>query len=182
MPGAPRTDPYERNSRIRLLPRMHDVEAYLPPRRTPSNPRDSRLVSPARLSVRCEGVCSMFSLVGGLPSRSSASAVVPPLFGPFVGTTPPSDSPEPCMSAVWLTPSPPGPLPNAQRAVLGSPGSRAWSIHACAGSRTAQRPWTTRDNVARVWPSGSNTPSARWRTDFAAQYPAYRCPCQRFDG
>ena len=43
-----------------------------------------------------------FSLVGRLPSQSSADAGRPPLFGSFAGTMHPSDSLAACMSAVRL--------------------------------------------------------------------------------
>jgi hypothetical protein len=56
--------------------------------RTPSR----SLISLIRLCVRGAVACPMFSLVGCLPSMSSAGGC-PPLFGHFDGTTQPSDSP-----------------------------------------------------------------------------------------
>src|SRR5258705_89900 len=46
-------------------------------------------------------VCSMFSLVGRLPSMPSANGF-PLLFGHFVGTVRPSDSPATCMLDFWF--------------------------------------------------------------------------------
>jgi hypothetical protein len=47
---------------------------------------------PEWTGIRSKVVSSVFSLVGRLPPRSSAGAMLPPLFGPFAGTTQPSDS------------------------------------------------------------------------------------------
>ena len=67
--------------------------------RTPSRPRDSLV----RLCVRGGVGCSVFSLVGRLPSRLSADGC-PSLFEPFVGTMRPSDSPSTCMLDFGLMP------------------------------------------------------------------------------
>ena len=40
------------------------------------------------------------------------------------------------------------PLPLSAREFLGSPGSRAWSVHACSGSQTPRCPEAARVNVA----------------------------------
>jgi len=105
---APRTDPYERNYRIRLLPRMVTTKAALDgaASRTPSSPRDLKV----RLSVRSRGGCSTLSLASLLPSTDSADSEPLSLFACFYGTMKLSDSPEACMSDVWLTPSPTDPL------------------------------------------------------------------------
>ena len=67
--------------------------------RTPSRPLDSL----ARLCVRSGVGCSVFSLVGRLPSMPSAGGC-PPLFEHFVGTSRPSDSPSTCMVDFELMP------------------------------------------------------------------------------
>ena len=69
------------------------------------------------------------------------------------------DCPTPHQRACWTSgsrPSPTGPLTTSCRALMGSPGSRAWSFHACQGSRTAQSPAGTRATVSadiafRMW-------------------------------
>src|SRR5215470_18582942 len=81
----------------------------------------------------------MFSWVGCLPSMPSAGGR-PPLFGHFVGTTQPSDSPPTCMLDSRLMAFSNRPAQLSRRASMGSPGSRAWSFHACQGSLTAQSP------------------------------------------
>jgi hypothetical protein len=83
---------------IRLLPRILGVEAQVLPAalRTPSKSLDALV----RLCVRGAVACPMFSLVGRLPSMPSAGGL-PPLFGHFVGTTRPSDSPT-CTLDFWL--------------------------------------------------------------------------------
>ena len=72
--------------------------------RTPDNPIDSLV----RHWVRGAVLCPLFSLVGRLPSTSSAGGS-PLLFGRFDGTMQPSDSPLPFMSDFGFTPSPTGP-------------------------------------------------------------------------
>ena len=84
---------------IRLLPRILGVEAQVLPAalRTPSKSLDALV----RLCVRGAVACPMFSLVGRLPSIPSAGGL-PLLFGHFVGTTRPSDSPPTCTLDFWL--------------------------------------------------------------------------------
>ncbi len=65
--------------------------------RTPSKPLDALI----QLCVWDAVVCSMFSLVGRLPSMPSANGF-PLLFGHFVGTVRPSDSPSTCMLDFWF--------------------------------------------------------------------------------
>src|ERR1700746_51271 len=65
--------------------------------RTPSKPLDALM----QLWVCDAVVCSMFSLIGRLPPPPSASDF-PPLFGHFVGTVRPSDSPTTFMLDFWL--------------------------------------------------------------------------------
>src|SRR5216683_4445650 len=96
------------------------------------------------------------------------------------------DRPTPHRRACWTSgsrPSPTGPPQLQRRAPMGSPGSRAWSFHACLGSLTARSPADAGDStsvgvafrlVERRQHSG--------RDYFAAPYPACMCPCQRFDG
>jgi hypothetical protein len=80
----------------------------------------------------------MFSLVSGLPSTASAGGC-PLLFGCFVGTTPLSDSPSPCMWVLSLIAfSHRSAAVRFQRTVTGPLGSRAWSFYACMGSLTPQ--------------------------------------------
>ncbi len=115
----------------------------------------------------------MFSLVSRLPSRPSARGF-PPLFGHFAGTSRLSDSPPTCMLDFWLKTFSNRPAHNFVSGIdgvsrfsrvefpcmpgvlMGSPGSRAWSFHACQGSRTAQSPAGTRATVSadiafRMW-------------------------------
>ena len=66
--------------------------------RTPRRPIDEVL----RLCVRAPAVCSVFPLVGPLPSTASADGSGPSLFGGFSGTMGPSDFPPACMSDVRL--------------------------------------------------------------------------------
>jgi hypothetical protein len=83
----------------------------------------------------------VFSLVSGLPSGApsgSSAGALPLLFGCFVGTMPPYDSPPPCMRVLSLIAFSLRPAPHCQRAATRSPGSRAWSSSACLGSSTPQ--------------------------------------------
>src|SRR5664279_2154871 len=50
------------------------------------------------------------------------------------------------------------------RAIMGSPGSRAWRLHACPGSPTARGPPTARDNAAAVLPfhRGDSVGTPKW--------------------
>jgi hypothetical protein len=88
--GNPRTDPYVRNYRIRLLPRIMTIKPHLAACRTPSSPRDLE----ARRGVRSSSDGSAFSLVNPLPSTNSADSGTPPLFACFFGTMELSDSAE----------------------------------------------------------------------------------------
>ena len=99
-----------------------------------SRTRSSPLGPPSRLGVRYGFGCRVFSLVGGLSSTTSAGDLSL-LFGCFAGTTPPYDSPLPCMGDLWLIAFSPRPA-DCSRATTGSPGSRAWSFSACLGSST----------------------------------------------
>jgi len=57
------------------------------------------------------------------------------------------------------------------RAIMGSPGSRAWRLHACPGSPTARGPPTARDNaassVAFRLVNGVGTPKCSFRGSIA---------------
>src|ERR1019366_8113561 len=102
-----------------------------------SRTRASPLGPFSRLGVRHGLGSCVFSLVGGLPSATSAGGR-PLLFGCFVGTMPLYDSPPPCMRALSLIAFSLRPAPHCSRAATGSPGSRAWSFSACLGSSTPQ--------------------------------------------
>src|SRR5215471_18948529 len=95
---APRTDPYVRNSLIRLLPRVYVTASrslQLAVRTTTSVTRFPRLC------VRHECACGAFPLVNLLPSAdSAANAYASTLFARFLGTTRPSDSLQTCMSTL----------------------------------------------------------------------------------
>ena len=73
------------------------------------------------------------------------------------------------------------PPPRSAEAVSGSPGSRAESFHACAGSSTPRRLAVARDfrHCSYCLPQIS-TRSARRSGDFGAQWLACVYPCQRF--
>jgi len=94
--------------------------------------------------------------------------------------------PTPRRRACWTPgswPSPTGPPHFRRRASTGSPGSRAWSFHACPGSLTAQSPLDACDGASCG--VAFRHVSRRRHSDrdyFAAQYPACMCPCQRFNG
>src|SRR5262249_47044235 len=96
----PRTDPYVRNSLIRLLPRVYvTASRSIAACRTHHNLCDSL----PRLCVRHECACGAFPLVDLLPSaNSAANASAPALFARFTGTTRPSDSLQTCMSTLRL--------------------------------------------------------------------------------
>src|ERR1039457_3776619 len=66
-----------------------------------SRTRSSPLGPLSRLGVRRELGSSVFSLVSGLPSTTSAGGS-PLLFGCFAGTMPLYDSPLPCKEDLWL--------------------------------------------------------------------------------
>src|SRR5215471_14344303 len=72
--------------------------------RTPCKPRKAL----PQLCVWDAVVCSVFSLADRLPSKPSADEV-PSLFGPFAGTSRPSDSPPTFMLDLVHAPSPAGP-------------------------------------------------------------------------
>src|SRR5215471_5559166 len=122
----------------------------------------------------------MFSLIGRLPSMPSAGGD-PPLFRHFDGITRPSDSPPTYMSDLWLMAFSDRPMHTW--ASMGSPGSRAWSFPACLGSQTARGSQDARGfaslDIAFRLVERRRHPEYKY---FAAQYPACRCPCQRFDG
>jgi hypothetical protein len=64
--------------------------------------------------------------------------VAPSLFGNFVGTMQPLDSPPPCMVDLSLIAFSTRPAAFRPRVATGSLGSRAWSFYACVGSSTPQ--------------------------------------------
>jgi hypothetical protein len=137
---------------------------------------------PFRPCVRNAVVCSVFSLAGRLPSVSSASGR-PAWFRHFFGSTRPSDSPSACMLDLSSWPSPTGPPHEPRRALMGSPGSRAWSVCAYLRSQTARGPSSART----IAPVGVAFRLAERRRHadldyFATQYPACTYPGQRFDG
>src|SRR5580698_8042763 len=124
--------------------------------------------------------CRTFSLVPGLPSRLS-SVGCPPLFEPFIGTTPKSDSWPAPLWVVRLSPFPTGlPLTSAADADQVSrfscmmfPDVRG--VSDCAGS-----PGGFVLAPPRVWSSPYAIGSTPWICSFTAQYPACPCPYLRF--
>ncbi len=131
---APRTDPYVRNYRIRLLPWMMTTKAAL---------RKGLLL--ARPAVRATwmpgsesgpgATAPALSSVSLLPSTDSADSEPLSLFARFAGTMKLSDSPETCMSDLWLMPSPTDPL-REQRMLPGSLGFREKGFQPCEWSQT----------------------------------------------
>ena len=119
-----------------------------------SRTRSSPLGPLSRLGVRHGLGCSVFSLVSGLPSTTSAGVSLP-LFGCFVGTMPLYDSPSPFMWDLSLIAFSHRPAAFWLRAATGSPGSRAWSFYACMGSSTPQGLRALALSRAAVLPSGS---------------------------
>jgi hypothetical protein len=147
--AAPRTDPYVKNYFIRLLPWVMTNRRWAARRTSASRTtRGSGSESGTRPAV------GTFPLVDPLPSTDSAAANGPALFVCFVGTTRSSDSPAACMSAVRPLAFSDRPTPPMVAwELLGSPGSRAWSFHACPGSLTPRRPAAPRLTGPPVWPS-----------------------------
>src|ERR1017187_6853213 len=151
-----------------------------------SRTRSSPLGPLSRLGVRRELGSSVFSLVSGLPSTTSAGGS-PLLFGCFAGTMPLYDSPLPCMEDLWLIAFSSRPV-HYLRAAAGSPGSRAWSFSACLGSSTPRGCASLAFSRLRIVPFRAVCPRRLPGTpDFGAQYPAYRYPCptlqvQPYDG
>ncbi len=154
---------------------MRDEEGCSP--RTPLQPWHTRLpraVSGECCRKRCSPWPAPFSpqappkiaLLG-----SSGSSIV------WCGPTPPEPARLPC----GFAPSQTGLLPLRAEALQRSPGSRAGCFSACAGSKTTQDRWLTRDYRE---PSCCLPPSGESRHPgfafFEAQYPAHRCPCLRF--
>ena len=93
-------------------------------------------------------VWSTFSLAGSLPSTDSAAGT-PALFARFAGTMNPVRLPSNVhVGRTAGGPSPTVPRRYPARKLLGSPGSRAVSFHACTGSSTPQRQKAARANVA----------------------------------
>jgi hypothetical protein len=109
----------------------------------------------SRLGVRHGLGCSVFSLVNGLPSATSADGS-PLLFGCFVGTTPLYDSPRPYMRGLPLIAFSLRPAILSRRAATGSPGSRAWSFSACLGSSTPPGRVRSRDRPRRAGGQGGS--------------------------
>ena len=120
-------------------------------------------------------------LLGQCPSLHTLRWHKKPLFGYFAGITALSDSPLACMLAVWpiafssrpdvLLPGADGVSRFSRMEFPGMPG-----VSDCAGFIGGSRfsspmilPSASRNNVG--------TPN---EIDFAAQYPACLCPCQRF--
>src|SRR5262249_26824875 len=95
--------------------------------RTQCRPHDA----PVQLSVWGAGTCTEFPSIGRLPS--TASAGLAPLFGGFSGSMRLSDFPQAYMPDVRSTTFS-GRSATPERIPVGSPGSRARSFHACAGS------------------------------------------------
>src|SRR5256884_9746508 len=79
------------------------------------------------------------------------------------------------------SPSSTGPPTASCRALVGSPGSRAWRFHACRRSLTSQVQWVLAMSRPPVLPSRRiDSVGILIFRYFAARYPAYMCPCQRF--
>ena len=138
-----------------------------------SRTRSSPLGPLSRLGVRHGLGSSVFSLVSGLSSTTSAGDPSL-LFGCFAGTTPLYDSPSPFMRdlsliAFSLRPS------TSIRATMGSPGSRAWSFSACLGSLTPPGCDALALSHAAL-PSSLLTPSAPGNTLFRSSIPSLHIP------
>ena len=133
-----------------------------------------------RLCVRCEASQEPLPLAGPLPSTDSAAA--DRLCSPASSVL--SGHPTPQKRTCRLYRSlrfPAVPRYHPTRALLRSPGSRAWSFHTCSRSWT---PWCRRSTREyRGPPCGLphvRTRSAHRTADFGAQYSACVYPCQRF--
>src|SRR6516165_9521418 len=111
---------------------MFGVEAHMA-----SRTRSSSFGLLSRLGVRPRVCLAMFFLVGGLSSPAPPGGL-PLWFSCFAGTTPPFDSPPPCMWALWLIAFSHRSAAFRPRTVTGPLGSRAWSFYACVGSSTPQ--------------------------------------------
>jgi len=86
---------------------------------------------------------TVFPSPSPLSSTTSATALAA-LFGGFAGTMGLSDFPQPFISGVRHRLPRAARTPAGGRAVMGSPGSRAWRFCACPGSLTARGPLATR--------------------------------------
>ena len=134
MRASPRADPYVRNYRIRLLPRVVAETG-------PSQPRARSRVNIAsvRLCVRNAALVSVLPLADRLPSTTSAGAMGAPLFGGFSGTTRSSDFPGACMPDVrsWTFSGRPAVGPVGTRGISRFPCGESPRMHRvsdCAGS------------------------------------------------
>src|SRR6266436_1887824 len=124
--------------------------------------------------------CRTFSLVSGLPSRLSAVGC-PPLFEPFIGTTPESDSWPACLWVSRLSPFPTGLPPDcAAEADQLSRFSCMMFLDVRGVSDCAGSPVDFVFAPTFVWSSPFVIGSTPWRFSFTAPYPACPCPCLRF--
>src|SRR5207244_12036506 len=79
------------------------------------------------------------------------------------------------------SPSSTGPPTASCRALVGSPGSRAWRFHACRRSLTSQVQWVLAMSRPPVLPSRRiDSVGILISRYFAAQCSVCMCPCQRF--
>src|SRR5664279_2091891 len=99
----------------------------------------------APIPALCPGrvLLTVFPSPSPLSSTTSATALAA-LFGGFAGTMGLSDFPQPFISGVRHRLPRAARTPAGGRAVMGSPGSRAWRFCACPGSLTARGPLATR--------------------------------------
>ena len=109
-----------------------------------------------RPCVRGVAICSVFPLVGRLPSTTSAVRYPPPLFGGFRGTTQPSDFPGTCMPGLWLPAFPDRPSPPSGEGIPGiSRFPRKESPHMLRVSDCAGPDGNSRIPLPSVLPSAS---------------------------
>ena len=170
---APRTEPYERLSRIQLPPRRRRASLLLA-HRSILGTLIPRTVSGECGIKRCSPWPTPFSPQA--PPKiallcSSGSSIV------WRGPTPPERA---CLP-YGFEPSQTGLVPFRAEALQRSPGSRACCFSACAGSPTTQDRLLARVIATQpccLPPSGeSRRPNFAF---FEAQYPAHRYPCLRF--
>lgn len=148
--------------------------------RTPCSPPDLCFF---RSCVRHRASCWAFLSVEPLPSIDSVDASAASLFADVAGTTSSSD-----FLLAFMLASPPGVFADrsARRGAIlpagwkptGSPGSRAWSFHACTGSLTPPRHLTTRQGAVLciAFPTIRQGRHAKWLISELNGWPACSPP------
>src|SRR5882762_3365584 len=122
----------------------------------------------------------MFSLVGRLHSMPSANGF-PLLFGHFVGTVRPSDSPSTCMLDFWFMTFSNRPAHEIVTGVAGVSRFSRMEFPCMLGVSTARNPLEAcvGASIGMAFRLGGRRRHSG-STYFAARYPACMCPCQRF--